>query len=189
MAGILHERYFHDEGAAFDKLDSILWPAGPVCPHCGNSRKFYALEGVRSKPSKRNPEGVVRHGLKKCAACRVQFTVRKNTLFEDSHVPLNYWFQAVYLMCSSKKGVSANQLHRTLGVTLQTAWLMGRRIREAMRIGGAGPVGGEGETFEIDETDAGRKKVVKRRRGAAHEHAVLTLVERGGFARSFLLDA
>jgi transposase-like protein len=165
MASVLQEDYFHDEVAAFGKLESILWPEGPACPHCGSVGTFYALEGVRSKPSNKNPEGIVRHGLKKCAACRGQFTVRKGTVFEDSPVPLTLWFQAVYLLCSSKKGVSANQLHRTLGVTLQTAWFMGHRIRYAMRTDGAGPAGGEGRTVEIDETYIGLKAGEKKRRG------------------------
>ena len=188
MASVLQEAYFHHEAAAFAKLESTIWPTGPVCPHCGNVQKFYALEGVRSKPSKKNPEGIVRHGLKKCAACRGQFTVRKNTVFEDSHVPLTHWFQAVYLMCSSKKGISANQLHRTLGCTLQTGWFIGHRIREAMRPGSLAPMGSGGGTVEVDETYIGRKKGVEVRRGAAHKHAVLTLVQRGGKARSFHLD-
>ncbi len=188
MQSVLHEAYFHDEAAAFAKLESIVWPEGPVCPHCGNVGKFYALEGVRSKPSAKNPEGVVRHGLKKCAACRGQFTVRKGTVFEDSHVPLTHWFQAVYLMCSSKKGVSANQLHRTLGCTLQTGWFIGHRIREAMKSSALTPMGGAGGIVEIDETYIGKKQGTEVRRGAAHKHAVLTLVQRGGSARSFHLD-
>ncbi len=188
MASVLQEAYFHDEAAAFAKLESIIWPTGPVCHHCGNVGKFYSLEGVRSKPSKKNPEGIVRHGLKKCAACRGQFTVRKNTVFEDSHVPLTHWFQAVYLMCSSKKGISANQIHRTLGCTLQTGWFIGHRIREAMKSSSLTPMGGAGEIVEVDETYIGKKKGVPVKRGAGHKHAVLTLVERGGSARSFHLD-
>jgi transposase-like protein len=192
MASVLNELYFHDEAAAFERLEAIVWPNGPVCPHCGNVGKFYALEGVRTKPSKKNPEGVVRYGLKKCAACRGQFTARKGTVFEDSHVQLTLWFQAVYLLCSSKKGVSANQLHRTLGVTLQTAWFMGHRIREAMRSGDLSPMGGDGKTVEVDETFIGRQEGQPVRKGAhgfSYKNTVLTLVERGGSARSFHIDS
>jgi transposase-like protein len=186
MASVLNEPYFQSEAAAFERLEAIVWPNGPTCPHCGNMDKFYVLSGVRSKPSKKNPEGVVRHGLKKCAACRGQFTVRSGTVFEESHVALHLWFQATYLMCSSKKGVSANQLHRTLGVALQTGWFMGHRIREAMRSGGlAPPMGGKGKFVEIDETFIGRKEGAEVRRGGAHKNIVLSLVERGGPARSF----
>ena len=189
MASVLNEAYFHDEAAAFERLEAIVWPNGPVCPHCGSVGKFYALEGVRTKPSKKNPEGVVRYGLKKCAACRGQFTARKGTVFEDSHVPLTLWFQAVYLMCSSKKGVSANQLHRTLGVTLQTAWFMGHRIREAMRSSDLSPMGSAGAIVEVDETYIGRRKgAVAKKGGAGHKNPVLTLVERGVKARSFHVE-
>jgi transposase-like protein len=188
MVSVLNEPYFNDENAAFDRLEAIVWPNGPTCPHCGNVDKFYVLSGVRSKASKKHPEGVVRHGLKKCAACRGQFTVRSGTVFEESHVALHLWFQATYLMCSSKKGVSANQLHRTLGVALQTAWFMGHRIREAMRSGPLAPMGGAGEIVEIDETYIGRKEGTEVRRGGAHKNIVLSLIERGGEARSFHVD-
>jgi transposase-like protein len=192
MASVLNEAYFRDEAAAFVRFEAIVWPNSPICPHCGNVGKFYALEGVRTKPSKKNPEGVVRYGLKKCAACRGQFTARKGTVFEDSHVPLTLWFQAVYLMCSSKKGVSANQLHRTLGVTLQTAWFMGHRIREAMRTGGLAPMGGPGKVVEIDETFIGRQEGQPKRKKShpySYKNTVLTLVERGGGSRSFHVDS
>lgn len=153
---ILSKKHFHDEAAAFVELESILWPNGPVCPHCGADKRIYSLNGVRSKPSKKHPEGVERHGLKKCGACRKQFTVRVGTIFEDSHAPLHKWLQAIQLMCSSKKGVSSHQLHRILEVQYNTAWFMSHRIREAMRSGGFGPMGGEGEIVEIDETIYGR---------------------------------
>src|SRR5271166_1260639 len=133
MTSVLNEPYFNDEQAAFAELERIVWPNGRVCPFCGNMGRFYNLEGVRTKPSKKNPEGMIRHGLRKCGECRKQFTVRKNTIFEDSPVPLHLWFQAAYLLCSSKKGISANQLSRTLGVTLQSGCFIGHRLREAMR--------------------------------------------------------
>ena len=108
MASVLSEPYFQDEAAAFARLEEIVWPEGPTCPHCGNCGKIYVLNGVKDK------KGRVRLGLKKCAECRKQFTVRVGTVFESSHVPLHLWLQAAYFMCSSKKGISSNQLHRTL---------------------------------------------------------------------------
>ncbi len=183
---VLNRPYFHDEKAAFEHLEEVLWPNGPVCPHCGNSDKHYKLEGVRSKPSKKNPGGVERFGLYKCGvkACRKQFTVRVGTVFASSHVPLHKWLQAVYLLCSSKKGISAHQLHRILEVQYKTAWFMAHRIREAMRSKELSPLGGEGKTVEADETFIGRKKNWSKGKGGWHKHKVLALVERGGSIRS-----
>lgn len=111
------------------------------------------------------------------------------TVFEASHVPLRLWLQAVHLMASSKKGISSNQLHRVLGVTLKTAWFMSHRIREAMRVLGMEPMGGEGQVVEIDETFIGKFEGAKKARGGfGHKNVVLTLVERGGSARSFHVD-
>jgi len=184
---VLSKPHFNDEAAAFAKLESIVWPNGPVCPKCGHKKKIYDLKGVRSKPSKKNPDGIVRHGLKKCGKCRKQFTVRVGTVFESSHVPLYKWFQAMHLMCSSKKGISAHQLHRTLEITYQAAWFMAHRIREAMRTGDlATPMGNKGGSgvVEVDETFIGQKKGKKKSRGTGHKHAVLSLVERGGKVKS-----
>lgn len=183
---VLNSVHFHDEKAAFEELERILWPDGPVCPHCGGHERIYKLNGVRSKPSKKNPEGVERHGLKKCGHCRKQFTVRMGSIFEDSHIPLHKWFQAIHLMVSSKKGISSHQLHRTLEITYEAAWFMSHRIREAMRSGSLAPMGGGGTIVEIDETFIGYKddkKII--RSGYAHRNAVLTLVSREGEARSF----
>jgi hypothetical protein len=131
-----------------------------------------------------------RVGVYKCYQCRKPFTVKVGTVFEDSHVPMRFWLQAMYLLCSSKKGISSNQLHRTLGVTLKTAWFMSHRLREAMRVVGVGPLGGEGQTVEADETFIGRQVgQPKRRAGWGHKNTVLTLVERGGRARSFHVDS
>jgi hypothetical protein len=130
-----------------------------------------------------------RIGLYKCYQCRKQFTVKVGTVFEDSHVPMNLWLQAMYLLCSSKKGISSNQLHRTLGVTLKTAWFMSHRIREAMRVVGVDPMGGAGKVVEADETFIGRiEDEPKHKAGWGHKNAVLTLVERSGSARSFHVD-
>lgn len=152
MGSVLNESYFHDEAAAFAALEGILWPDGPVCPHCGVIGKAGKLAGVKDK------KGNVRLGLWKCYTkeCRKQFTVRKGTVFESSHLKLHQWFQATYLLCVSKKGCSSHQLARTLGVTVKTAWFASHRIREAMRDGGLGPMGGAGEVVEVDETVIGK---------------------------------
>ncbi len=183
---ILSKTYFHDEAAAFEHVESILWPNGPECPHCGNVDKHYKLVGVRSKPSRKRPEGIERHGLYKCAACRAQFTVRIGTIFEESHLPLHKWLQAIHLVCSSKKGISAHQLHRILEVTYKTAWFLHHRIREAMSIREFTPMGGEGKFVEADETYIGRLEgVPATEKGSYTKNMVLTLVERGGEARSY----
>ncbi len=184
MASVLSQAYFQDEAAAFAELEAIVWPNGPVCPHCGCMGRISALNGVKDK------NGKVRLGLKKCYDCRKQFTVRKNTVFEDSKVPLHIWFQAAFLLCSSKKGVSANQLHRTLGVSLQTGWFMGHRLREAMREGDLAAMGGPGQIVEADETYYGDKETVVTRTkrgksGHSSKRPVISLVQRGGRVRSF----
>jgi transposase-like protein len=171
---ILDQPQYRDEAAAFAMLESIIWPNGPVCPHCGGTERIYPLNGVKGR------NGHVRLGLKKCGQCRGQFTVRKNTVFESSHVPLHIWFQAAFLMCSSKKGVSSNQLHRTLGVTLKTAWFMSMRLREAMRVLKIEPIGGEGKFVEADETFVGGKARNRAYREPPPKEAVMALVERGG---------
>jgi transposase-like protein len=175
---ILSKPYFHDETAAFVHLEGVLWAAGPVCPHCGSvNPKHYDLRKTRV-------------GLRKCADCRKQFTVKVGTVFESAHVPLHKMLQAVYLMASSKKGVSAHQLHRILEVTYKTAWFLAHRIREAMRSGELSPMGGEGSIVEIDETFIGRKEgVAKAKASYGHKNAVLSLVERGGSVRSFHVES
>lgn len=179
---VLSAQFFHDEAAAFTYLESVLWPEGPVCPHCGAIGRAYVLEGVKDK------KGRERLGLKKCGECRKQYTVRVGTVFESAHIPLHKMLQAVYLLTSSKKGFSAHQLHRVLGITYKSAWFLAHRIREAMRTGGLAPMGSVSGIVEVDETFIGQKKDRPKRRGYAHKHAVLTLVERGGNARSFHVD-
>lgn len=188
---ILSKPYFHDEKEAFAYVESIIWQDGPVCPHCGECERINALVGVRSKPSKKNPEGVERFGLKKCYSCRQQFTVKVGTVFESSHVPLHKWLQATFLMASSKKGISAHQLHRVLEVTYKTAWFMAHRLREAMRELHIDPLGGNGAVVEADETYFGgleknkhRDKRLNAGRGTVGKEAVFSLVERGGKVRS-----
>lgn len=178
---VLSKPYFHNEEAAYAKLEAIIWPEGPVCPHCGCMGRVYKMTA--------NAEKRIRIGLHKCGDCRKQFTVKVGTVFESSHVKLHFWFQAAYLLASSKKGISAHQLHRTLGVTYKTAWFMAHRLREAMTTVGMGPLGGEGKIVESDETYIGRKKgSVKKTGGAGHKLAVLSLVERGGEVRSFHIE-
>lgn len=186
---VLSAPYMHDEAAAFAHVEAMLWPTGPVCPACGSATAPYVLNGVRSKASAKNPEGVVRHGLKKCRDCAKQYTVRVGTIFEDSHVALHLWLQAIHLMCSSKKGISSNQLHRVLGVTLKTAWFMSHRIREAMRDDGSVNFGSGGGVVEVDETFIGREPGKPVRRGVGHKMKVLTLVDRTtGAAKSVVVD-
>lgn len=169
--------YLHDEGAAFAHLESILWPEGPVCSHCGSiSGKHYDLRKTRI-------------GLRKCSDCRKQFTVKIGTVFESAHIPLHKMLQAVYLLCSSKKGISSHQLHRILGIQYNSAWFLTHRIREAFRSGELAPLGGGGGGIvEVDETFIGQKEDMPKHRGFAHKHAILSLVERGGAVRSFHVE-
>ena len=137
MASVLSQAFFHDETAAYTKLESIVWPNGAVCPHCGCTDRMKRMGGTATRP-----------GLYKCYACRKQSRVTVGTVFESSHVKLHQWLQAAYLMCSSKKGISSNQLARTLGVTVKTGWFMSHRLREAMTAGTLPPLGGEGAVVE-----------------------------------------
>src|ERR1700733_30564 len=161
MKSELSAEHFHNEGAAFAYVEMRLWPNGnPVCPHCGVIGQAGRLSGQRTKASKVHPEGKPIVGLWKCYACRKQFTVRMGSIFESSHVPLRIWLQAIHLMASSKKGISTNQLQRTLGGSMKTAWFLGHRIRECMKdVRGfaAGPLGGSGKVLEADETYIGGK--------------------------------
>jgi len=181
---MLDRPYFRTEKAAFAHLEAIVWANGRVCPHCGVVDNSGRLKGVKGK------NGEVRVGLWKCYAkeCRKQFTVTVKTVFESRHIPLHKMLQAVYLMSASKKGCSAHQLHRTLEVTYKTAWFLAHRIREAMRDGTLRPMGGGGQTVEVDETYVG-KMAGHTKGGPGHSNIVLTLVERGGSARSFHIDA
>lgn len=176
----LTDPIFQDADKAREHLEKTRWPHGPVCPHCGVVDKATGLKGSHH-----------RAGLYQCNACREQFTATVGTVFERSKVPLNKWLLASYLMASSKKGISAHQIGRTLGVTYKTAWFMCHRLREAMAETSPPPMGGEGKTVEADETYIGGKeenKHAKKRirvRGGSQKAAVVTLVERGGAARSF----
>jgi hypothetical protein len=191
---VLSDPRFFSEEAAFDYVEAQLWPEGPTCPHCGAfGDKIGRLQGVHSKPSKKNPEGVVQVGLRKCYACRgPAFTVRKGTIFEDSHLPLRMWLQAIHLLCASKKGISTRQLQRMLGCGLKTAWHLSHRIREMMTpAANSGPLGGAGKTIEADDTEIARSRHTRKPQGfqrTKHNVKVLSLVERGGNQRSIVVD-
>jgi transposase-like protein len=180
---------FHNEAAAVARLEQIVWPNGPVCPHCGGLDRITPVKGGRI-------------GLKRCGQCKGQFRATVGTVFEDSKVPLHKWFQAAHLLASSKKGISSHQLHRTLGVTYKTAWFMAHRLREAMRAGEPGDMtfmGGEGKVVEVDETYFGKNpeedqpkmtttgkpfKDNRYSKSKREKRTVVALVERGGEARS-----
>ena len=176
---VLSRPYFHDEAKAFAYLESVIWADGIVCPHCGViGGRVYALEGKAT-----------RVGLKKCGECRKQFTVKVGTVFEHARMPLHKMLQAVYLMTSSKKGISAHQLGRVLEVTYKTAWFLAHRIREAMRSGDLAPFGGNGGVVEVDETFIGKKKGAIKKRAFHHKMKVLALVDRdSGKARTMVID-
>lgn len=172
---------YHDNKKARAHLESIRWPNGPYCPHCGEAEDIRKLKGKSTRP-----------GVYKCRSCRKPFSVTVGTLFERSKVSLSKWVLATHLMCASKKGISAHQLHRMLGVTYKTAWFMSHRIREGMREHHPDPLGGQGKYVEADETLIGGKERNKRRSkrnpkniGAVGKEITFSLVERGGKVRSY----
>jgi transposase-like protein len=164
---------FTDVDKAREHLERLTWPNGPHCPHCGETENVKRLEGKSHRP-----------GLIQCNSCLGNFTVTVGTVFERSKVPLNKWLLAAFLMSSSKKGMSAHQVHRMLGVTYKTAWFMMHRIREAMKDDGS-PLGGPGKVVESDEAFVGGKKGNRLSKKVAKSKKVVSLVERGGRARSF----
>lgn len=176
---ILSKDYFHNEEAAYKFVEGKLWPHGPTCPKCKERKRVSKMNGKST-----------RIGAYKCYVCRKPFTVKIGTIFESSHIKLNLWLQAIYMIASGKKGVSANQLHRTLGVTLKTAWFLGHRIREAMRDGELNVFGNDGGIVESDETFIGNaRKRMPGARGYAHKNKVLSLVDRDSKqARSMVVD-
>jgi transposase-like protein len=186
MSNAFAADHFQNDHAARNLIQSVRWPNGPVCSHCGTINRAYAVKG--------------RDGLYRCAEpeCRKDFTVTTGTVMERSKIPLHKWMMAFYLMNASKKGVSSHQLRRALGITYQSAWFMTHRIREAMRDGGfTGPLGGEGEIVEADETYYGpteKPRISKQRgdrpykkgsRGPRDKRPIVALVERGGNVRTF----
>ena len=173
----LTDPIFTDKNAAREYLEEQRWPDGVHCAHCGCTERVRRLEGKSHRP-----------GLFQCGDCRQQFTVTVGTVFERSKVPLNKWLLATFLMAQSKKGISAHQLHRSIGVTYKTAWFMFHRIREAMKDDGS-IFGSGGGTVEIDETFIGIEPGKKRGPGVAHKMKVLSLVDREtGRAKSIVID-
>lgn len=172
----LNAAHFHDNDRAREHLEAIRWPNGPVCPHCGSTAQPYVLKGRAHRP-----------GLLKCVDCREQFSVTVGTVFERSKIPLSKWLTATYLLCSSKKGISSHQLHRTLGVTYKTAWFMTHRIREAMRDTATDMLGGEGTSgiVEADETYFGKTRGQGKGPHFNKKQKVVALVERKGRVRAF----
>jgi transposase-like protein len=177
---VLNAPHFQNEAAAFDHVEAMLWPNGPVCPHCRNANqaKIGRLQGKTT-----------RLGLRKCYACKKPFTVRMGTIFEDSHLPLHLWLQIIHLMCASKKGISTRQVQRMLECSMKTAWFLTHRIREAMKANHGGifpePMGGAGKTVEVDETYIGRAAGTKAFLPVSEKQPVVALVERNGSVRSF----
>ena len=167
---------YSDKDKAREHLEKLLWPQGPFCPHCGNADpdRITKLEGKSTRP-----------GVYKCNECEKPFSVTVGTVFESSHVPLNKWLYATHKLNSGKKGTSAHQLHRELGVSYKTAWFMAHRIREAMKPTNPDPIGGEGKVVEADETHVGgsarNRAYVKK---SPKKKIVMALVERGGAVRS-----
>jgi transposase-like protein len=179
----LKAKIYNDENAARLHLEAIQWPHGPVCPTCGVIGEATLLKGKSTRP-----------GVWKCRPCQKPFSVTVGTVFERSKVPLTKWLLATELLTSGKKGVSAHQIHRMLGVTYKTAWFMMHRIREAMAplAGSEPPLGGEGKIVEADEAYIGKKDGKRKHPGAGgygHKRTVLSLVERGGKIRSFKLGS
>jgi transposase-like protein len=173
MQSALNRPELSNEETAIAYVEAQLWPNGPVCPHCGVIGEATKLKGKSTRP-----------GLWKCRACRKPFTVRVRTIFESSHIPLHVWLQAIYLICSSKKGISTRQIQRTLGGSLKTAWFLMHRIRLAMGETGAAPLGGEGAFVEADETYVGGRARNRAYKVPAPKKAVVSLVERSGRVRS-----
>src|SRR5262245_8773262 len=142
----LTDAIFHDDDAARAHFETIRWPNGPICPHCGTIDQATRVQGKSH-----------RKGMLQCNSCREPFTVTVGSVMESSHIPLHKWALAFHLMAASKKGVSAHQLHRTLGITYRSAWFLAHRVREAMKPANATPMGGEGKVVEVDETYHGKK--------------------------------
>jgi transposase-like protein len=169
----LTDPIFTDEDKAREHFETIHWPNGPVCPHCGAVSEVTLMAGKTTRP-----------GLYQCNACREPFTVKMGTVMESSHISYRKWALGFHLMAASKKGMSAHQLHRMLGVTYKTAWFMAHRIREAMRPIDDSQLGGNGATVEADDTYVGGKAKNRAYKDPPRKEAVMSLVERGGRVRS-----
>lgn len=182
---------FTDEAKAREHLEALRWPQGPFCPHCG-SFNAKRLPPVVRKASKGHNESV-REGVIQCGDCREQYSVTVGTVFERSKVPLHKWLLVNHLMVSSKKGISAHQVHRMIGVTYKTAWFMCHRIREAMISADDTPFGNDGGIVEVDETfighEPGRKDKAKAQGGFRHKMKVLAMIDRDtGRSKAVVID-
>jgi transposase-like protein len=177
-----------DEAKAFELVERMRWPNGPVCPHCGTVDRAGRILNQRTKATESHPEGKPVYGLWKCYECRKRFTVRVKSIFEDSPIPLGKWLLAIHLMCSSKKGISSNQLKRELGISYQSAWFLTHRVRLAMTVDPLKSLLGTGEDaiVEIDETFVGGKPANNKHRNkteaAGRKTIVMTLIDRDGDA-------
>jgi transposase-like protein len=171
----LRNPIFHDDNAAREHLEKLLWPLGPHCPRCGvTGDRITKLQGKSTRP-----------GVYKCKDCRKPFSVTVGTVMERSHIPLSKWLLAAQLMASSKKSMSAHQLHRMLGTSYEAAWFLFHRLREAANdVDTSGPIGGENKVVEADEAYIGGKARNKAFGPPPKKMAVFTLVERGGESRS-----
>jgi transposase-like protein len=189
----LQNPVFQDETLAREWLEARVWPNGPHCPHCGNADKS-KITSLKGKAH--------RAGLYQCNECREQFTVTVGTVFERSKIPLTKWLAVLFLLTSSKKGISTHQLHRMIGVSYKSTWFMTHRIRQAMRSDGTVPIGSGSGSVEVDETyfgkvgnpepsphRRGRPYTKSGKSGPSGKRAVLALVERGGNVRMFHLTS
>lgn len=178
MKSALNAAHLCNEEAAIEYVEARLWPNGPVCPRCGTVGEATRLKGKSTRP-----------GVWNCRPCDKPFTVKIGTVFESSHIPLHIWLQTIYLFSSSKKGISTRQLQRTFGGSMKTAWFLSMRVREAMAelgmgVPGSGPLGGDNQVVEIDETYVGGR-AANRKGKIPPKSIVLSLVERDGKVRSF----
>ena len=176
---VLDAPHFQTEAAAFEYVEARLWPDGPFCPHCGECERITRLNGKTT-----------RIGLRKCNACKGQFTVRQGSIFESSHLPLHLWLQVIHLMCASKKGISTRQIQRMLQCSMKTAWFLTHRIREAMTTGDIGPFGAGGGDVEADETYIGQEPLEPRGNRWGSKMKVMSIIDRtSGRAHSVVMDS
>ena len=174
---VLNAKALQNEAAAYAWVEAQVWPDGPICPHCGGVGRIGKMGGKST-----------RIGVYKCYQCRKPFSVKVGTVFEVEPHSMRVWLQAMVLMPPARRAFRATSFTAFLGVSLKTAWFMSHRIREAMRVVGMGPMGGSGKVVEVDETFYGQVKGEPKRRGTGHKHVVLSLIERGGSARSFHVE-
>src|SRR5450759_1175199 len=176
MTADLQSQAFMNDDAAREAMEAVMWPDGPTCPRCGSLDRIGKVSGASARP-----------GLYYCGECKRQFTVTVGTIFERSKVPLTKWWMAAHMLNSGKNGVSAHEIHRTIGVTYKTAWFMMHRLREAMTGMSGGPMGGSGQTVQADETYYGHtsKRAKGYKKGHSHKQGIVALVEPKGRVKAF----